>query len=206
MYMSAQLETKHALWLLSLAFALPLTTNANCNLNHLHELSAAQRQLVSFCLQGESQEEGQKPLDKSEPEGSGQGKVIQQKQPDLATVAEDASADPEDPSTGPPLQRAPSPSASLSSEDVSSAKKSDAAAPAHASAFGARAQRAFSDHSEDLSELGGSSSKGLDKKPSSSSAYSGLNPTSTRSASRMLSDNFRVVGGGGGGFMGYTNP
>lgn len=138
-------------------------------------------------MQVESQEEGQKPLE------AGQGKVIQQKQPDLATVAEDISAEPEDPSSAPPLQRAPSPSASLSSEDATSTKKSDAAAPAHASAFGARAQRAFSDHSEDLSELGGSSSKGLDKKPSSSSAYSGLNPTSTRSASRMLSQTYNLT-------------
>ena len=140
-------------------------------------------------MQVESQEEEQTPLTKGELGDSGQGKGIQQKQPDLATVAEDDS-EPDNAPSDAPMQRAPSPSAShTSSESISSPKKKDAAAPVHASAFGARAQRAFSDHSRDSGDLGHSSSKGLEGKPSSSSGYSGLNPTSTRSASRMLSDN-----------------
>lgn len=139
-----------------------------------------------MCLQVESQEEKQTPVSKGDQEDSGQGKVIQQKQPDLATVTEDDS-EPDNAPSGAPLQRAPSPSASHTSSDGgSSPKKKEAVAPVHASAFGARAQRAFSDHSSDL---GRSSSRGLEGKPSSSSVYSGLNPTSTRSASRMLSDN-----------------
>ena len=129
------------------------------------------------------------PLNKGDQGESGQGKVIQQKQPDLATVAEDDS-EPENAPSDAPLQRAPSPSAShASSEGVNSEEKKDAADPVHASAFGARAQRAFSDHSRNSSDLGQSSSKNLERKASSSSGYSGLNPTSTRSASRMLSDN-----------------
>ena len=144
---------------------------------------------MAFCWQVEAQEEEQTAPIESDQGDSGQGKGIQQKQPDLATVAENDS-EPDNAPSDPPLQRAPSPSAShASSESVSSPKKKDAAAPEHASAFGARAQRAFSDHSRDSSDLSHSSSKGLEGKPSSSSGYSGLNPTSTRSASRMLSDN-----------------
>lgn len=137
-------------------------------------------------LQAESQEEEPTPVNKGDQGDSGQGKAIQQKQPDLSTVAEDDS-EPDNAPSDAPMQRAPSPSAShASTEDDSSPKKKDAASSVHASAFGARAQRSFSDQSSDL---GHSSSKGLEGKPSSSSGYSGLNPTSTRSASRMLSDN-----------------
>ncbi|DBA83627.1 hypothetical protein WJX77_005721 [Trebouxia sp. C0004] len=115
-------------------------------------------------------------------EASGQ---VKQKQPDLATVAEDDSGDQTPP---PPLQRAPSPSASHSSTEGISPKKKNAhpkkknADAKHTSAFGhadVQAQRAFSGRASDSGDLG--------KKPSAS-AYSGLNPTSTRSASRMLSD------------------
>ena len=126
----------------------------------------------------EVEEEGDKE------EESGEGKQIKQKQPDLATVAEDDS-EPENAPEGAPMQRAPSPSAShSSSEAVSPTKKKESSTQQHASAFGARAQRAFSSSSNDSGDLG----KGLGKK-TSSGRYSGLNPTSTRSASRMLSDN-----------------
>lgn len=129
------------------------------------------------------EEEGSGHQEQQE-EGTGEGKQIKQKQPDLATVAEDDS-EPDNAPEGPPLQRAPSPSASHSStEAISPTKKKDSSAQQHASAFGARAQRAFSSSSNDSGDLG----KGLSKKPSSG-GYSGLNPTSTRSASRMLSDN-----------------
>ena len=86
------------------------------------------------------------------------------------------------------MQRAPSPSASHSSTEGISLEKSDSgpkkknADPKHTSAFGhadVQAQRAFSGKVSDSGDLG---------KKSSASAYSGLNPTSTRSASRMLSD------------------
>ena len=112
-------------------------------------------------------------------EAPGQGKQVKQKQPDLATVAEDDSGDENPPH--PPLQRAPSPSASHSSTEGISPKK-QGADPKHTSAFGhadVQAQRAFSGRASDSGDLG--------RKPSAS-AYSGLNPTSTRSASRMLSD------------------
>ena len=104
----------------------------------------------------------------------------------MATVAEDDSGDDNPPQ--PPLQRAPSPSASHSSTEGISPKEKGAypkkkdADPKHTSAFGhaeVQAQRAFSGKVSDPGDLG--------KKPSAS-AYSGLNPTSTRSASRMLSD------------------
>ncbi|KAL0041673.1 hypothetical protein WJX79_000444 [Trebouxia sp. C0005] len=140
--------------------------------------------------QAESAEEevSSKEFDSSkgqQEEASGQGKQVKQKQPDLATVAEDDSGDETPPH--PPLQRAPSPSASHSStEGISPQKEKDPnkkdADPEHTSAFGhadVQAQRAFSGRASDSGDLG--------KKPSAS-AYSGLNPTSTRSASRMLSD------------------
>ena len=139
-------------------------------------------------LQAESQEEDEKSFDMDEHEDSGQDKLIQQTQPDLATVIED-DLEPKNGPSGTHPPRAPSPSAShTSSEGISSMKKKDAATPEHASAFGARAQRAFSPQSRGSGDLGrsGSLSKDLDKKLSS--GYSGLNPTSTRSASRMLSD------------------
>lgn len=104
-------------------------------------------------------------------------------------MAEDDS-EPENALPGPPLQRAPSPSLSHSStEAVSPKKKTEGDTGEHASAFGAHAQRAFSSHSGDSGDLGKGLSKDLGKKPSSSTGYSGINPTSTRSASRMLSDN-----------------
>ena len=135
-------------------------------------------------LQGKSQDEEQG-------EG-GKGKHIKQKQPDLATVTED-DLKPDDAPQLPPLQRAPSSSASHSSaEAVSPSKKKGGDTKQHASAFGARAQRAFSTDSGDSSDFSKGSSKDLVKdlgKKPSSTGYSGLNPTSTRSASRMLSDN-----------------
>ena len=129
-------------------------------------------------------EESPKESDSSkgqQEEAPDQGKQVKQKQPDLETVAEDDS-DPEKPPR-PHLQRAPSPSASHSSAEGISPKKQDTD-PKHASAFGhvdVQAQRAFSGKVSDSGDLG--------KRPSASAGYSGLNPTSTRSASRMLSDN-----------------
>lgn len=115
-----------------------------------------------------------------EEEVLGQSKHIEQKQPDLATVAEDDSGDEHPPRSK--LQRAPSPSASHSSTEGIRPEKKSGQPSKQASAFGhadVQARRAFSGKVSDSGDLG--------RKPSAS-AYSGMNPTSTRSASRMFSD------------------
>lgn len=115
-----------------------------------------------------------------EEEALGQSKQIEQKQPDLATVAEDDSGDEHPPHSK--LQRAPSPSASHSSTEGIRLEKKSGQPSKQASAFGhadVQARRAFSGKVSDSGDLG---------RKSSASAYSGMNPTSTRSASRMFSD------------------
>ena len=143
---------------------------------------AKQATCLGFFLQIEGDEGSSKGLEGGKGQQEEAPEQIKQKQPDLATVAEDDS-DPEDTPPQPPLQRAPSPSASHSSADAISPSKKNAG-PKHPSAFGhadVQAQRTFSGRTSDSGDLG--------KKPSASLGYSGLNPTGTRSASRMMSDN-----------------
>ena len=130
---------------------------------------------------GEKESEGSDTAQGQEEEALGQSKHIEQKQPDLATVAEDDSGDENPPR--PDLQRAPSPSASHSSTEGIRPEKKSVPPSKQASAFGhadVQARRAFSGKVSDSGDLGS-------RKPSAS-AYSGMNPTSTRSASRMFSD------------------